>query len=123
MTVQHATIEPTYVSFYAAGSLNVEIPVDFGKRGIVASDSCVNIPALYWNNGSTRVTLGPYSDIPQTRDPDFDGMIMTPARKIILFDAEVPQILAAAVSASNTRVRIWINHPTEPDDVVITFGE
>jgi hypothetical protein len=32
-------------------------------------------------------------------------------------------VLEAKVSATRTRLRIWTNHPSEPDDVYIGVGE
>jgi hypothetical protein len=120
---QTRVIEPRYLSFYAAGSLSVEIPLSMEGLGIVASRECVNIPAIYWNDGSTTVTLGDFGEIAKSGAPDFDGFVSTPSRELILFDAEMPEIMRAAVPSRDTRLRIWMNHPTQPDDVVIAIGD
>lgn len=81
------------------------------------------VPALYWNVGDTAITVGPYSELPETPgNPDYDGMLATPERKVLLFDVELPDILSMTVPETETRIRIWINHPTEPDQVVIGLG-
>jgi len=122
MAVRKKAITPRYVSFYAAGSRFIEIPLSMEKKGIIASPLCVNIPAMYWNDGDTSVTLGHFDEVAQARQPDFDGLIATPERELVIFDAEMPEIMKTSVPTQETRVRIWMNHPTEPNDVVIAFG-
>jgi hypothetical protein len=47
----------------------------------------------------TRVTFGPASEIMETKEPDFDGMLNTPNQELILFDANEPQYAIARVLA------------------------
>jgi hypothetical protein len=122
MPVKRITVAPEYVSFYVAGKLSVEIPLDREHRRIVATQDCINIPCLYWNDGDTTITLGPFDEVDTATEPAFDGMLNTPDNKIILFDAVEPEMASAHVPATQTRIRIWTNHPTEPDDVTIAWG-
>ena len=78
---------------------------------------------LYWNEGDTTITLGPFEELaPQAKPPKFDGVLETPEHRLDVFDANFPEILSMEVPGLRTRVRIWTNHPTEPDDVVIALG-
>lgn len=122
MSVQHLSIAPEYVSFYAAGRRNVDIPTHMDRRGILSSKDCILIPALYWNDGDTHITFGPHFEITETREPDFDGMLNTPNQELILFDANEPQYAIARVLSTKTRIRVWIDHPTEPENVIIAWG-
>lgn len=122
MTVQHLSIAPEYVSFYVAGRQNVDIPLHMDRRGILSSKDCVNIPALYWNDGDTHVTLGPASEIPHIGEPDFDGILNTSNLEFILFDANEPQFAIVQVPSTKTRIRVWIDHPTEPQNLIIAWG-
>jgi hypothetical protein len=84
---------------------------------------CINVGCLYWNEGDTTITLGPFKELtPQTKAPKFDGLLDTPEYRVVLSDANMPEILSMEVPGAQTRVRIWTNHPTEPDDVVIELG-
>lgn len=123
MTLQIRKIAPEYLSFYIAGSRDVEIPLDMERRGIVASGECLNIPCLYWNDGDTTVTLGYAAEVPETRPADFDGILKTPDKTLVLFDANMPEIMRMSLPSRKTRVRVWINHPTEPDEVIIALGD
>ena len=54
--------------------------------------------------------------------PDFDDLLETSTQEVILTDANGTEYAKASVPDLLTRVRIWINHPTEPDKVVIGLG-
>jgi hypothetical protein len=49
-------------------------------------------------------------------------MLETPNKVVLLFDAEVDEFMSIRVPTSQTRIRVWINHPTEPDEVIIAAG-
>jgi hypothetical protein len=121
--VEKLTITPEYLSIYVAGHRKVVIPLHMDRQGIFSSPDCINIPALYWNDGDTHVTFGPASEIIEAGQPDFDGILNTVNKEIILFDALYPQFAIAQVPSVKTRIRIWMNHPTSPDQVTIAWGE
>lgn len=122
MTVQHLSIAPEYVSFYVAGRRNVRIPTHMDRRGVLSSKDCILIPAYYWSDGDTDVTFGPVSEITEARNPDFDGILNTPNNEIILFDANNPQFAISRVPSAKTRIRVWMDHPIEPENVIIAWG-
>lgn len=123
MTVQKVVVAPEYVSFYIAGKRDIRVPMDNDRRGVVASDECINVGCLYGQDGDTTITLGPFEELfPQAKPPKFDGVLETPEYRVDLFDANTPEILSMEVPGMRTRVRIWTNHPTEPDDVIIALG-
>ncbi len=120
MTIKTVSVAPEYLSFY--------IPVDDSKSvppsaGIVATDQCINVGCLYWNDGNTTITLGPFEELPpQKTPPSSTAMLDTPEYRVVISDALTPEMLNAVVPSIRTRVRIWTNHKTEPDDVVIALG-
>ena len=90
---------------------------------IVANDKCVSVVCLMWQDGETDVTLGLAAALgAQTAAPDFDGFIETPSYKVMVSTVEHDVILTCDVPETRTRVRIWLNRPKEPDDVVIGLG-
>ena len=122
MSVKRITITPEYLSIYVAGQRKVKIPLHMDKQGIFSYPDCINIPALYWNDGDTHVTFGPASEIIKAGQPDFDGILNTANKEIILFDALEPQFAIAQVPSEKMRIRIWMNHATSPDQVTIAWG-
>ena len=121
MTVQRMSIAPEYVSFYVAGRRNVRIPTHMDRRGVLSSKDCILIPAYYWSDGDTNVTFGSISEMTGIRKPDFDGILNTPNNELILFDAIEPEFASAHVPSTKTRIRVWIDHPIEPENVVIAW--
>lgn len=68
------------------------------------------------------MTFGPISEITGIRKPDFDGILNTPNNELILFDAIEPEFASAQVPSTKTRIRVWIDHPIEPENVIIAWG-
>jgi hypothetical protein len=123
MTIKTIAVAPRYLSFYIAGTDRFRVPLDHDRIGIVASSECINVGCLYWNDGDTTITLGPFGELPpQPAPPKFDGLLATPKRRVLLTDANIPEILSMDVPETRTRVRIWTNHKTEPDNVIIALG-
>ena len=67
----------------------------------------------------TKVTLGPDRAVDTGRVAAFDGILETPNRAVVVSTVESEIVLELPVPNTRTRVRIWVNHPTEPDDVAI----
>lgn len=123
MKVKKAAVLLDYCSFYIAGVDGVRVPLDHDMRGVVASDDCINVSAIPWNEGETTITLGQIEELPpQAEPPGFDGVLNTPEYHVELFDANIPEILSMGVTSTRTRVRIWMNRPRCPDEVIIALG-
>jgi len=88
--------------------------------GLAASTpSCVAVGTLAQQDGTTRVTLadsfGPAVEGP----PIFDGVLETPARKLAVCTVLGAVVLETAVGAERTRVRIWVDDPAEPGELLV----
>jgi hypothetical protein len=70
-------------------------------------------------NGETEVTLGLVKDVGSGEIPVFEGELMTPNHEVAVRTILDERILQAHVLRSRTRVRIWVNHPSEPNKVII----
>lgn len=122
MATQRLTFAPEYCGFYVSGARSVGVAIDPARGGIHATAECINIPCVYWNDSDTTITLGSYGDVAKGTEPDYDGLLETPMRSVLLFDANLPKIVEASVEGVRTRVRVWMNHPISPDAVTIALG-
>ncbi len=123
MTVKTVSVAPEYLSFYMSGSLDVDVPVEYGADGVFGTMECLVITCQYWNDGDTTITMGPFDELPEHSNPlVFDGMLSTPELRVVLHDVYIPDILAMDVPDTRTRIRIWSNHENQPDVVVIGLG-
>lgn len=99
------------------------MPIEYGNLGVFGTERCIVATCLYWNDGDTTLTLGPVDELgSQPEKPTFDGVLKTPYREVLLFDVNIPEIMKMEVPGKETRIRIWTNHPTEPDNVIIGLG-
>ncbi len=91
------------------------------ERGklILATASCVAVGCLMYLDGETEVVVGNPSEVAFGRAPAFDGMLETPSHTVVISTVELETVLQAAVPNVRTRIRIWVNHPTEPDKIGI----
>jgi hypothetical protein len=67
------------------------------------------------------VTLGTSREVDSGKPPAFDGHLKTPDRMIVISTVEGKTILKDSVPGIITRVRVWVNHPSMPDEVIIGF--
>jgi len=74
------------------------------------------------SNGKTDVTIGTPQELGEVADPAFDGELATPSRSVVVWTVAREIILRAPTVHLKTRVRIWVNHPSEPDRVAIVLG-
>ncbi|MBT1157682.1 hypothetical protein J1C56_18980 [Aminobacter anthyllidis] len=122
MPILYRRIAPEYCSFYIAGSRNVEVPIGGELRTVRASRDCLNVSCLYAQNGDTAVFLGRAVDVERPEKPIYDGMLNTQSSLVIIFDANMPEIMSMQVTTVETRVRIWVNRLLEPDKIQIGLG-
>jgi hypothetical protein len=73
------------------------------------------------SNGKTEVIIGAAQEVDPRDNPAFVGELETRNRAIVVRTVLREPIVQASVPRSSTRVRIWVNHPTEPDKVTIGF--
>ena len=98
------------------------IPEITRERRIWSTTSCIAFGCLMFQDGETDVTLGNVREVSSGGPPAFDGILETPSRSIVVSTVEHTSVLGCAVSNTSTRVRIWTNHPTEPDEIIIGLG-
>ena len=88
---------------------------------LVSTDTCILVGCLIDADGETELALGSMSEVDPGELPVFQGKLRTPTRGIALESVDGRTILDAPVSQEETMVRIWTNHESEPDKVVVGF--
>jgi hypothetical protein len=88
-----------------------------GKANVVGTKSCVAIGTLSAQDGETSIVLSD-EDLP-VGEPAFDGTLDTPKMRVSVCSVLLEPIIECKVVTARTRVRIWTNHPSEPDTVRI----
>jgi len=86
---------------------------------IAATSSCIAVGCMSDSNGPTEITLGSGQDVGSRDNPAFEGELETPSKVVAVRTVLHETILQAPVPRPRTKVRVWVNHPTEPDRVFI----
>lgn len=125
--IQRVKIAPEYSMLFVAGPEdNVLVPLcDKQDVAIWSTETCVAFACFMYQDGDTEVTFAPTSELDagSVLRPDcvlrFDGQVETPERRLELTTAADDIVLETEVPSELTRVRIWSNHPREPEHVFI----
>ena len=113
-------LAPIFSIIFLSDNGPIEVPKHSDVRRINASASCIAVPTFPEADGETQITLsnsaGARADVPA-----FDGLLETPNKFLAVATGDDVQLLGAEVASVHTRVRIWTNHPTEPDMIDIVL--
>lgn len=116
------SVAPPYSLLVIDDSFSGNAPDDVAP-GVTATPSCLLVGCLMFQDGDTEVTLGPATEVPHKGDIVFDGLLETPNRLLSIATVHYTLISKQTVTTLNTRVRVWTNHPTEPDRVIVGWGD
>jgi hypothetical protein len=120
MTTSSIKVAPPNSMFLISDAQRGFVPdVSRSTPAIASTDTCLAVGCLAEMDGETKITIGPTDEVDQGDRPTFDGALATPTHTVVVWTIEWKKLLEARVSSRRTRVRIWTNHPNEPDDVVI----
>ena len=120
--MQYRRFAPPNSLIFIAGSHKVRPPAGLEFQTIAADAQCICVACLMWQDGETLVGLGDAQDLKREEAPAFDGMLDTPDRIVRVSTVKREILLEQKVPEPRTRVRLWINSPSEPDEVVIGLG-
>ena len=73
-------------------------------------------------DGETLVLLGPAIELDRGEPPAFHGMLATPNRAVVVSTVERHTVPETRVPDNEDPVRIWVDEPVEPDQVVVRLG-
>lgn len=99
-----------------------EPPMTIDDSKIRCTASCISVACLHEVDGDAELILGEVSEVSPGTSPDFDGMLATPSREIMLSTVSQEPSLKAIVPAEETRIRVWRNHPDWADKVIVAWG-
>lgn len=122
MTAIRTRVAPPNSLLFISGPDGGSAP--FPERGaaILSTPSCISVSCLMSQDGESEVVLGPAKDIHPGRSPAFDGQLEVPHRVVTISTVEGEIVLEAPVADRRTRVRIWVNRPRDPDEIIVGLG-
>lgn len=96
-----------------------EVPDLIKGSCIAATASCIAVGTLCEIDGETEFRLGTRSEVDPGTPPIFQGRLKTPSRKVAIRSVPNDIILEMPVPQPEVTISIWVNHPIEPDQVII----
>jgi hypothetical protein len=116
------SISPPNSLLVVTGGATDSIPESIKPgEGFASTPSAIAIACLMDQDGETNVTLGP---VPKgTSRPVYTALLETPNHYVAVWTIEWERLLEARVPTTRTKIQVWTNHPTEPNEVVIGIGE
>lgn len=100
-------------------SIGGEIPTSMKRSLIVATDSCIAVGCRAEDDGETEIELGQCSSVDTGAQPEFEGLLSTPSRKLVVRTVQGVTLLEMPVQSAETKLRIWVNDPSEPDRIAV----
>lgn len=96
-----------------------EVPVSMNQSLISSTDSCIAVGCRAEDDGETEIVLGYSGNVDTGEQPVFDGLLRTPSRKLVVRTVLGITLLEMPVSETETKLRIWVNDPTEPNQIAV----
>lgn len=90
---------------------------------ILATSSCVSVACFPEIDGPTELFLGRVGEVDPGYAAEFEGLLETPDKYIVLTEVDLSVILKTAVPGVITRLKIWRSHPQWPEQVFIGWAE
>lgn len=95
-----------------------EPPPGFGSGPrVAATPSCVAVATFAQPDGTTCVSLGDEPPSGDGKSLVFDGSLQTPNGSLAVCTVLGDVLLRSSVAGTQTKLRVWTNHPTEPDEI------
>jgi|SRR5580692_7044384 hypothetical protein len=108
--------------FFITGSDTRDMPKIERGSNIWSTPTCIAVGCTPDVDGETRIAIGLSPQVSLSSKPAFDGLLETPSRVVSVDFVPGKKVLEQNVLSSNTRIRIWANHPIAPNDVTIGLG-
>jgi hypothetical protein len=87
-----------------------------GRKNVAGTPSCIAMGTLCNLDGETSLSL---TDQAPAGEPAYDGILETPTRRVSVCSMLLEPFIECDVPGETTRVRVWTNRPSEPDNIQI----
>lgn len=120
---QTRTISPFH-PFVVISDASRGILAEFVEGKLVLStDTAVSVACRANVEGETTISLGSATEVSPLEELVFDGILKTPTKWLVVSTVEDDEVLGADSTSLETRVRIWTNSLSFPDEIVIGWGD
>jgi hypothetical protein len=114
-----ARISPVNSILFIHGGRDDVRPLPIWGARILATNSCVSVVCYPEIDGPTDILFGGVKEVGLDRPPDFEGILRTPDRKVLITTVDDQTVLDLPVLAKLTVLKIWRSHPRWPETVTM----
>ena len=118
-TATSIKVAPPNCLVFVSDRVNRKVPEITRGSSLWATSSCILIGCLAFMDGETEIGLGDVDEVGKSEPPALDRELETPFRTVEVSTSEGDVLLRRSVADVRTHIRVWTNHPTEPDKIVI----
>jgi hypothetical protein len=115
--VQAKLSPPNSILFISDPTLREEVP-ELSRELVNATSTCIAVGTLAEIDGETTVRLAKAITSPEGQLV-FSGEIETPGLRIAISRSDRICVVEHAVARRLTHVKVWANHPREPDLILV----
>jgi hypothetical protein len=114
-----ARISPVNSIVFIHGGRDGVAPLPIWGARILATNSCVSVACYPEIDGPTDIVCGDANEVGLDRPPDFEGILRTPDRRIVVTTVDDQTVLDVPVLTKLTALKIWRSHPRWPEMVTV----
>jgi hypothetical protein len=98
-----------------------EPPKSMSGKGVAATTSLVAVGTLYEGDGTTSVRIVGNADVGHTLPPllAFEGTLVLPSSILAITNVNGERYVERPVLTPSTRVQVWVNHSSDPDEICV----
>lgn len=114
---------PPNITIFVSDASGGIVPDFVDGKLVLSTDTMVSVGCLPDVDGETTITLGSSAEVEPIQELVFDGLLETPTGKLVVSTVEDDEVVGTDVPSPETRVRIWTNRLSFPDEIVIGWGD
>jgi hypothetical protein len=108
---QVTRISPANSIVFIHGGRGHVTPLAIRGAQVLATNSCISIACDPEIDGPTDIVFGDVEEVGLDRPPDFEGILRTPDRTVVVTTVDDQTFLSMGVVAELTILKIWRTHP------------
>jgi hypothetical protein len=96
-----------------------DIPISMDSSSMAATGSCIAIGTTSDLDEDTEISIGMCEEFDVELEPTFEFYLQVPSRKIVVQTVYIETLIELDLLGQEIFLRIWTNHPTEPNIIQI----
>jgi hypothetical protein len=112
-------VAPPYSVVFLTGEIEFEAPESMNSAIVASTPSCIAIGCMSADDGPSEFKIVRRVERAEGLKLVFDGFASTPDKVLFLMTVNHDLLLKTSVEHSRMRICIWVNHPVEPNKIVI----